>query len=152
MSQISFYRTLLWLPVVVSAPLALLWLVPGVSLSPLIGLPVYILAVGALYAALPYAALALWTDRWLRSTPAPVAIWRRAVRLPLQLVPAFVAWHTVLDVVNEGIVWENFIATGIVGILWVLVLGYAYVGLAYVLTRCATWAGYVRSRTRASTT
>src|SRR5687768_3134468 len=97
MSQIMFYRALLWLPLLVPIVLAPLWLVPGAADSPVSGPPLYIVTYGALYAAVPYAAFALWVDRWIRTAPhpEPTAIWRRALVLPMQFAPVFVLWQAI---------------------------------------------------------
>ena len=75
MSEIRFYRVLVWMPLLVPLLLSPVWLPRGVDHA---SSPVYILTVGAGYVAVPYAVLALWTDRWLRQMPSPPtpAIWR----------------------------------------------------------------------------
>ena len=159
MSQIGFYRVLLWLPMLVPILLAPLWLVPGFSDSASTGLPLYILTFGALAVAVPYIVLALWTDRWLRATPSPepAMVWTRAALLPLQLIPLYVLSQLGGEVVgrvrgSEASTAFEIISSILLGVGWVVVMGYAYVGFACVLTRFAMWVGCVRAPTHASAT
>ena len=159
MSQIMFYRALLWLPLLVPIVLAPLWLVPGAADSSVSGPPLFIVTYGALYAAVPYAAFALWVDNWIRAVPhpEPTAIWRRALMLPIQFAPVFALWQAVSTLVisrvsGGSIEGEIIIAAGLSGALWVVVIGYVYVGLACGLTRLAMWVGCVRAPTQAPAT
>ena len=159
MSHITFYRVLLWLPIIVPMLVAPLWLVPGAGESAVTGPFLYILTYGALYAAVPYAALALRVDHWLRSKPhpGPTAIWRRAMTLPVQFVLFFALWQLaggIVSLLASGgpVSAENVIAAGLSGALWVVIMGYAYVGLACGVTRLAAWAGCVRAPTQTPAT
>jgi hypothetical protein len=171
MSQIGFYRALLWLPMFVPAILAPLWLVPGAADSQVIGPPLYIVTFGAILVGVPYAMLGLRTDRWLRRTPhpEPAAIWHRALKLPLQLAPLYVVWQAILGVIGiaisgdiSGAIREtirdgsasaaSILVASLIAAVWVIVVGYAYVGLACGVTRFAIWAGCVRAPTHASAT
>ena len=115
---------------------------------------VWLATVGLQYAGVPYAVLALWTDRWLRRTPGVTrrAVWRRAMLLPAQLIPLYAVWEIGKALVARTAVWEGLVGGVAMGLTWVLYVGYAYVGLACVITRVVVWAGCVRAPGQAPAT
>ena len=151
MSEIRFHRALLWLPMLVPILSSPVWLRRGVDTAPTL---IWLVTVGIGYVGVPYAVLALWTNRWLRTTPALTtrAIWQRALLLPAQLIPLYVAWEVAKAIVSDRAVWEGLVGGVGLGLTWVLWIGYAYVGFACALTRLCRWAGCVRTPTHASAT
>ena len=151
MPELRFYRVLLWLPLLIPVVMAPFWVPHGLDSAPML---VWLVTAGIGYVGVPYTVLALWTDRWLRTTPSLTtrAIWRRAAIMPVQLILLVVPWEIGRALVGDYALWQGLVSGVAMGLTYVLWIGYAYVALACGLTRLCMWAGCVRAPSHASAT
>lgn len=128
MSTTTFYRSCVWLPLVL--PTLLIMVVDIFGLRDLVGWVGELVAFSVFYGGIPYLALAIWAMWWFGGR-SETEIRRLMFRAPLLMLAAFVPTALLIGVlVDAPGPWAAVAAHGAAVIV---LLGYSYVGLAVLL-------------------
>jgi hypothetical protein len=140
MTRRTFYRSLVWLPIVLPLIVVAVMRITGPVPGPLRG-PFGVLASSLVYGGLPYIALAIWATLWL-DRRSDREIRRLALRAPLLMLAAYTPFAFLLGALSGrmlvvgGSLWA-------LGALWILVLGYIYVAVVLAIRELGSRKGWL---------
>ena len=148
MSAKTFYRLIVWLPLVLPGIVALITLGAGIRPTGPARIPAQLL-LASLLGCIPYGVLALGATIWMEGR-SEQQILRAAGLAPLLTSVAWIAFWSLAFFGNGGSLSTGdrsafFFATALLGVGAVLVFGYAYVGFTVWLRTHAGHAGWIRS-------
>ncbi|CAN5649183.1 hypothetical protein BH23GEM9_BH23GEM9_33000 [soil metagenome] len=135
----SYYRLVVWLPLLLPAGVALL--VHGLDVHPgngVLAKLIQIILVSGIYGGIPYAALASYATWWIDTRPGS-QLRRRALVAPLWMVVVWLPFSALTGLLYGRI--DTFVGFFGLGASVILPLGYAYVALVLLLEPLLCRAG-----------
>jgi hypothetical protein len=127
----AYYRSAVWLPLLVPAATAFVMIISGARPAPGVSATlVQMIVYSGLYGGVPYALLAAYATWWIGDRPER-AIRRRALAAPLWMVLLWLPVSLLVGVLYGRV--ETFSGLFWLGTAVILPLGYAYVGIVLLL-------------------
>ena len=129
----TFYRSALWLPLLLPGIVAVAVHIGGLRPDdgPL-DKAVQLLLISGIYGGPAYLIVAAWGTWWVDHRPEP-EIRRRALRAPLLMLAGWIALAAMLGAIFGRL--EVFTGLAGLGAVMIVSLGYLYVGLTFLLRR-----------------